>query len=372
MCFLNVGGHPILFQAFTVRGRGREIVLGRLLWGAVFVSLSVIGLMYFAGLEVPLAPEEAIQREIDEKVTAPAIEAKIEAALARGDIDEAAMYGELATQFQRPIRTDLVEKIAAETAAAPTAQRNAMEFGAGFFKGEGTTVAGLAGAVTSDLTVVGDVRDLVHEGGLMIAGQPYSQLILGLSTVGIVATGATVATGGAAIPAKIGISVFKVAKKAGTLTAGLGAALGRAVRQAVDFNELGSVLRAAATLDSAAVRDAAGRAVRRASSGDLAKMVGDANHISGITGPGETVRLLKYANSSEDLSELAVMSTRFGRSTRGVIELTGRASLRAFKQGVRIGTVILENIVAFVMWFGSLLAMIFTRGAWRMARRRRA
>jgi hypothetical protein len=66
------------------------------------------------------------------------------------------------------------------------------------------------------------------------------------------------------------------------------------------------------------------------------------------------------------------MSTRFGRSTRGVIELTGRASLRAFKQGVRIGAVILENIVAFVMWFGSLLAMIFTRGAWRIARRRRA
>jgi hypothetical protein len=146
--------------------------LGRLLWGALFLSLAFLGVLIFAGVEVPLDPEEAIQREIDEKVTAPAIEAKIEAALARGDIDEAAMYAELATQFQRPIRTDLVERIKAETAAAPTAQRNAMEFGAGFFKGEGTTVAGLAGAVASDLTLVGDVRDLVHEGGLMIAGQP--------------------------------------------------------------------------------------------------------------------------------------------------------------------------------------------------------
>jgi hypothetical protein len=344
--------------------------LGRLLWGALFASIAILGVLIFAEAELPLEPEEGIRREIDEKITAPAIEQKIEAALARGDVDEAAMYAELATQFQRPIRTDLVEKIKVETAAAPTAQRNAMEFGAGFFKGEGTTVAGLAGAVTSDLTVVGDVRDLVHEGGLMISGQPYSELMLGLATVGIVATGATVATGGGALPAKLGISVFKVAKKAGTLTAGLGSSLGRALRQAVDYTELGNVLRATASMDSAAVRDAASRAVRHVADGDLSKMVGDARHIGEITGPGETVRLLKYADSPEQLSELATMSTRFGRTTRGVVELTGRASLRAFKTSVRILSVILENLMAFVVWFGGILGMILTRSGWRAVRGR--
>ena len=346
--------------------------MGRLLWGAVFVSIAVVALMHFAGLEVPLEQEEAIRREIDASVTAPAIEAKIEAALARNDIDEAAMYAELATEYKRPIRTDLVERIAAENATGPAAQRGAMEFGAGFFKGEGTTVAGLAGAVTSDLTVVGDVRDIAHEGGLMITGQDYSEIILGLATVGIVATGATVATGGAGLPGKLGVSALKVAAKAGTLTAGLGAALGRALRRTVDYGELGGVLRATATLDSAAVRDAAGKVVRRASSGDLAKMVGDVRHIGEVTGPGETVRLLKYANSPEQLSDLAAMSSRFGRTTRGIVELTGKASLRAFKTGVRIGRVILENLVAFVIWFGGILSLIFTRGVWRIARRARA
>ncbi|BCJ90180.1 hypothetical protein IZ6_09150 [Terrihabitans soli] len=345
--------------------------MGRLLWGALFLSLAFLAVLIFAEVEVPLDPEEAIRRELDEKITAPAIEAKIEAALARGDIDDAAMYAELATEFQRPIRTDLVERIKAETAAAPTAQRNAMEFGAGFFKGEGTTVAGLAGAVTSDLTVVGDVRDLVHEGGLMVSGQPYSEIILGLSTIGIVATGATVATGGGALPAKLGVSALKVAKKAGTLTAGLGEALGRALRQSVDFGELGNVLKAAATMDSAAVRDAAAKTVRRASDGDLARMIGDARHLGEVTGPGETVRLMKYANTPEELSELATMSTRFGRTTRGVVELTGRASLRAFKTGVRIVSVILENLYAFILWFGGIIGMIMTRSGWRAVRGRR-
>lgn len=340
--------------------------MGRQLWGALILSLAVLGVMYVGGIEVPLDPEEAIAREIDEKVTAPAIEAKIVAALDRGDVDEARMYAELATEYQRPIRTDLVERIKAESEPGPSAQRSAMEFGAGFFTGEGMTVAGLAGAVASDLTVVGDVRDLVHEGGLMLAGQPYDELILGLATVGVVATGATVATGGIGLPAKLGVSVFKVARKAGTLTAGLGAALGRAVRRTVDFGELGGVVRAAASLDSAATRDAASRVIRRASSGDLARMLGDARHIGDIAGPGETVRLLKYADSPEQLSDLAAMSTRFGRTTRGVVELTGRTSLRAFKQGVRIATVILENLWAFAVWFGSLIAMILTRGLARL------
>src|SRR5690606_5842221 len=133
--FLNAIRDRILSGAFSIwRNCRGALSLGRLLWGAVFVSLTVIGLMFFAGLEIPLSPDEAIQRELDASITAPAIEARIEAALARGDIGEAAMFAELATEFQRPIRTDLVDRIAAENEALPVAQRNAMEFGAGFFK----------------------------------------------------------------------------------------------------------------------------------------------------------------------------------------------------------------------------------------------
>lgn len=352
-----------------MRKRGR--FLGKQLWGALLLSLGLLLVLHVAQVEVPLDDEESIRRVLDENVTAEAIEQKIEEALARGDVDEAGMYAELATEHQRPIRTDLVARIAKENEALPTAQRNAMDFGAGFFTGQGNTVAGLAGAVTSDLTVVGDVRDIIKEGSLKLAGEPYDELMLGLATVGLVATGASVATGGIGLPAKLGVSLFKVARKAGTLTAGLGASLLRAVRRTVDYDELGGVVRAASTFDSAAVRDAASVAVRRASSGDLARILGDARHIGEITGSGEAVRLLRYANSAEELSDLATMSTRFGRTTRGVVELTGRTSLRAFKQGVRIGAMILENLIAFVFWFGGIISMMLTRGLYRLMRRKK-
>lgn len=345
--------------------------MGRLLWGAFFLSALILGAMVLAEAEVPLEPEEAVQRELNEKVTQQAIEEKIEAAFARNDIEDARMYVDLALEMHRPIRMELIDRVEAAEQSTAAAERSAMEFGTSFITGEGTSIAGLAGATASDFTVVGDVRDIIHEGGLMISGQPYDKLMLGLATVGLAATGATVATGGLGAPAKVGVSLFKAARRAGTLTVELGVAVGRAVRQAVDFGELGGVVRAAATFDNAAVRDAASVAVRRASSGSLARMLGDARHINDIAGPAETVRLLKYAKSPEELSGLARMSTRFGKSTRGVVELTGRTSLRAFKQGVRIAAVIIENLFAFIGWFVSLIGMMLTRGIWRFSRRKR-
>jgi hypothetical protein len=348
--------------------------VGRILWGALILSLVVLGAMVLADAEVPLEPEEAIARELREKITQPAVEAKITAALGAGDVEEARMYADLAAERALPLDPDITARLAAAEQPGPAAQRHALEFGTGFLTGEGATVAGLAGAVTSDLTVVGDVRDIVHEGGLMIAGQPYDELMLGLATVGVVATGATVATGGAGLPVKLGLSVLKVAHRAGHLTTGLGRSLGRAMREAVDFGQLGGVTKAALRLDSAAVRDAAARTIRRASSGNLSRMVGDVRHIADVTGPGEGVRLLRYARSSEELADLSQMSTRFGRTTRGVVELTGRTSLRAFKQGVRIVAVLIENLWAFAAWFAGLIGMLFTRGilrfGWRRWRRR--
>jgi hypothetical protein len=71
--------------------------------------------------------------------------------------------------------------------------RNTYQFGEGFVTGKGDSTAGIAGAVTSDLTVIGDLRDIALEGGKMIAGEEYSELILGLSVVGIGVTAATIA-----------------------------------------------------------------------------------------------------------------------------------------------------------------------------------
>ncbi len=90
--------------------------MGRLLWGALFLSALMLGAMVLADAEVPLEPEEAIQRELNEKVTQQAIEEKIETALARDDVDDARMYADLASRTAPadPYRTNRRASSAAE------------------------------------------------------------------------------------------------------------------------------------------------------------------------------------------------------------------------------------------------------------------
>lgn len=72
-------------------------------------------------------------------------------------------------------------------------------------------------AQSSDLTVYGDLRDILGEGGKMLARM--SEFILGLSVVGLAATVGTVATGGGGVVVKAGISLVNFAKRAGHMTA---------------------------------------------------------------------------------------------------------------------------------------------------------
>ena len=89
------------------------------------------------------------------------------------------MYLEVAKFMAYEIPAETMTKIDDAHALSATVVRNTWQFGEGFVTGQGDTNAGLAGAVSSDLTVVGDVRDIAAEGTKMLAGEEYSELILG-------------------------------------------------------------------------------------------------------------------------------------------------------------------------------------------------
>ena len=62
-------------------------------------------------------------------------------------------------------------------------------------------------------------------------------MILGLACVGLAITAGTYATLGTAAPARIGLSVAKVARKTGRLSADLTAYIGRTMRGVVDWGQ---------------------------------------------------------------------------------------------------------------------------------------
>lgn len=99
----------------------------------------------------------------------------------------------------------------------------------GALVGEGDSLESLIGAVAADMLVVGDVRDLVIQGGKLAVDGDSDELILGLSTAGLLTT---------AMPEVDWIAAFlKVAKKAGALSKNMVVALVRVIRKAGDTRD---------------------------------------------------------------------------------------------------------------------------------------
>ncbi|MCE9523306.1 MAG: hypothetical protein K8S25_12860 [Alphaproteobacteria bacterium] len=342
--------------------------------GAALLLLTVLGLAlaYFTGFGFSIPIEKAVQADLRAAASPVLINQKILAALERDDIEEADMYLEVGKFMNYEMPAETMAKMDDAHALSATVVRNTWQFGEGFVTGQSDSNAGLAGAVSSDLTVVGDVRDIAAEGTKFLTGQEYSELILGLSVVGIGVTAATVATGGGGIVAKVGISLVKAAKRTGKLTKEFAPTLTRLTSDAVNMPLLRETLRATDLRDlkrTEEVFTAYGRNVRAAG---LVPVMSKLSDLNSAVGPSETIRLMRFVKTSEHLDDVTAMTKRFGIKSRGIMELTGKASLRAFKTSFRLIEWVAEGIYGLMMWIGGLILMMLMRGIRVFGRPKRA
>lgn len=304
--------------------------------------------------EVPA--EELVLQELEATVGPGELDGRIQEAVADERQDDAEMYAEIAGFMGRDLSPKTQEMLAASRSFGASASRNTRSFFEGFITGEGSDGAGFAGAVTSDLTVIGDIRDIGSEGSKMVAGEDYSQVILGLSVVGLAVTAGTVASAGGGLPARVGVSLLKVAKKAGTMTASFTRELGQLVSRAVDFPALRRTLDDVSLSDPVATRRAVNAYADNVRGAELFPVLSRMDDMRQAVGPAESVRLMRYVDNTRDLENVSGMTKTLGVKTRGIIELTGKTSLRAFKGIVNILRWILEWIwaagVAVLGWMG--------------------
>ena len=343
-------------------------MISRLPYVLMFLTAWLVAVLYFLDVRFEITLDEAIKRELRPVATTATLDARVNEALDQADVDEAAMYLEIADYMQRPMPEETRARLREAVVRSATFAHNAAGFANGFVKGEGTTIAELAGAVTADLTVVGDIRDITGEGSKMIRGHEYNRLVLGLSVVGLAATGATVASGGGGVPAKLGVSILKVGARMGTLTAEFAATLLRLSREAVNLNGVGTILLRTRRADFIGAEDALIAYARGVREAEIFPVVSKLGAIGDNVGPGETVRLLRYVRTTENLDDVALMSTRLGKKTRGIIELTGKTSLRAFRTSLNVLEMMIEWIVGFAAWVAGLIASAIGSRAIRAAR----
>ncbi len=87
----------------------------------------------------------------------------------------------------------------------------------GVIYGKSDEAIGQVSAGVSDFFLFGDLRDLTIEGYHHLTGEEVDKVLVGLSTIGVVATGATIMTAGSSAPVKGGISLLKFVRKAGKM-----------------------------------------------------------------------------------------------------------------------------------------------------------
>jgi hypothetical protein len=272
-------------------------------------------------------PADLADHLLDGTFTRLVVEREIVASLDGEDIDLANSFAELARDRGVAIDPRLTDRLAVANSTTATATRHAKDFARGLITGEPDDVAGFAGTALGDLFVFGDVRDAAREGYRFARGEETDETVLGLAGIGIAVTAATYASLGASTPARVGLTLAKVARKTGRMSTRLAGAIGRSLREAVDAGALRRALATASLTEPALAVRAARDAVKLDKLRGLVNLAGDVGRIEARAGTRAALDGLRLAEEPREIARVAKLAEKEGGKTRAILRLLGRSVL---------------------------------------------
>ncbi len=235
--------------------------------------------------------------------------------------------------------------------------RNIKYFGKSFITGKSNNSVGLAGSVISDMTLVGDLRDLSKEGSKFVVGKEYDKFTLGISALGLALSASQIFTVGSSSPLKIGVSIIKLAKKSGKLTKSFLNIISSKLSKAVNFQALKKI-------DFTSIqklRASSAAFVKTINFSYIDKLFIKVNKLRNNTSSMDAVYLLKYVDNEKDLSKVVKLSKKFGKNTKGVIKVLGKRALKTGKIVVKYSILFIAELVSFIISFLLLIFMFISK-----------
>ncbi|MBL1377163.1 hypothetical protein [Zobellella iuensis] len=279
-------------------------------------------------------------------------QAALEQALQQEDVELALSLYQLAQEQGVVLDDVLIARLQEADRWQARMLRSAGDIWQGLSTGRADSAEGMAAAVITDLTLLGDLRDLTREG---LAWPDHDPLLLALAGTGIGLSALSLASGGATVPARAGVSLLKVARKSGRMSRQLGEQLHRLSREAIDgraARELGERLGrlelkqlSRAELDELAL--AAGRIVGTEATGQLASTGRAVRNIAGHSGARGAMDSLGRADSVRELVRLEQLSSGYRGAYRGVLRLLPDAGKGLYRLSLLMASLLL--------WLGSFL-----------------
>jgi hypothetical protein len=283
----------------------------------------------------------------------PDYDREIRQALDKDDAELARSLADLASEQKIIIDAATLQTIAEAEAFSVT--RTTRQLFTGAVTGEADSPTAFAGALAADLTVVGDVRDLMQQA---FAYPDQDNLTVALAATGIILAGATALTVGTSTAGKVGVSAIKAARKMKRLSKGLERQLVRLASDAVDTRILRTMTRDLGNWNFRAAFDGTRRLIKPRVVDEIAETGGALSHVFGKQGYRGTLQVLEVADDTTDVHKLRRVSDSLGAKFRGALHL---------KRGAKLTLRVAEIAFAFLWWIAAIVGWLFW-AAWLVAR----
>ena len=312
------------------------------------------------GTDADPAIRAAIVSEMRRELSAEALRLRIALALDDGRIERAANLIRAARMVAQPVPEDLAARFESEHGRFASAARHAASCARGFVTGRFDDAAGLACSVGADFTVVGDLRDVLIEGGKPMAGGEMDKLVFGLAAIGLALEVATLSSAGTAAGAKLGTSILKASAKSQLASRHLLDEVTAVVTRAVDPSRW---RKRPARADDTASPGYQGEVLL-----DNAKPLIEAGHrlseIEDRASLAGALHVLRHADTLDDLAAGRTIARHFGNDTAAVMETLGRRALKIAARTLRLSW---QLVLLILAGSASLISTILI--VWRLARR---
>jgi len=310
------------------------------------LGASIVALLNYWDYETSLVD---LSHELQQKVTKRDFASEIELAIQESRFDDASMYLDIAKDNNYALDyTQYHQQILNSDTLLNTFTDKFTRFTDGFIHGKGHDLASIAGAVSADFTVVGDVRDLYQQYRLYEKGEDVDDLIVVLSGAGVGLTALTVGSLGATAPAKAGTSLLKFAAKTRRLSTRFQNKLLDLGKKVFDWSQFTRAIK-----QSKNVRAGIKQAYHPEALKPLSRIARQVNTIRHSSSTMDAVHLLKYVETTDDLAHLEKITVKYGVQTRGYFKFLGKGALRTVR-------VLRKSLGLFISLLSSLITAMLS------------
>ncbi len=296
-----------------------------------------------------------IKKALLQRVNKKSIEEKITLALQKDNPKEAKEYLDLANFLGITIDQKFINKVKKANTPFYLYKSETKKFFQGFITGKANNTASLSGAIVSDFTLIGDLRDIYREGKKMQEGKEYDKFTFSLALLGAALSIGALNSFGSTLAFKSETALLKNANKMHLLKEPLKKEILQKLQKSVDLKKLQkinfhslSALKKDIVLLKKSIHPQA-----------IQNFLFQLHTIKKYSSTKGVILILKNVHNEKELQKAVKLSKKYKKLTPTIFKVLGREALRSGKWVLKKANSFIYFLIGFIFsLLGSTLLLL--------------